>query len=342
MKEAPPRFPEKAPEPQRYPSRLREILDLIGTAVLLPIMPGTKRPMLKGWKKSTLTNMTQPRYLAKFGPRHNIGVLQGRPSNGLCSVDLDDNEWVTPFLAANPKLTGTLRTRRRRGCNLWLRIVGGYPDLKKLHHPTRKNSKGEPLEVGEWRSTGGQTVIAGEAEDVPYRFEVAAKPVEIAFGEIVWPEFIADPPKAGGNTPLPVAAPDGGKLDLGRLENAVHLNDRHTRAACPACRAAGEDHTGDHLLIDPSGRFGCAKYPSAPEHRKEVWKLAGGRGADNESELQFARRLAAALPPVRTVGNTWHIYLFGSPTAATESRWRCPSCPNLSAPYDAQQHCGTR
>ena len=255
--------------------------------------------------------MNRPEYLARFGPRHNIGVLQGAPSNGLCSVDLDADEWVDPFLTANPKLASTLRTRRSRGCNFWFRVLGECPPLTKLHHTTRTGTEGKPLDVGEFRSTGGQTVIAGKAEGVPYRIEVAAKPVEIGFGEIVWPDFIADPPKIGGNGALPVVATEGGKLDLGKLANVVHLDGGSTRAACPACRAAGGDHSGDHLLIEPSGRFGCAKYPSDPEHRKEIWKLAGARASDTESELEFARRLATVLPPIKTVGNTWHIYRNG-------------------------------
>jgi P4 family phage/plasmid primase-like protien len=296
----------------KSPPRLPEILELLGPAVLLPITPGTKAPSFKAWEKTTLADMTRPEYLARFGPRHNIGVLQGKASNGLCSVDFDADEWLPPFLTANPKLADTLRTRRSRGCNLWFRVLGEYPALTKLHHPTRKGTEGKPLDVGEWRSTGGQTVIAGEAEGVPYRIEVAAKPVEIAFGEIVWPDFIADPPKIGGNGALPVVTPDAGKLDLGKLKNVVHLDNGSTHAACPACRAAGGDHTGDHLLIDPSGRFGCAKYPSDPKHRREIWKLAGERGADTESELEFARRLAAALPPVKTIGTAFHLYHNGA------------------------------
>lgn len=296
---------------QPLPPRHREILDLIGPAVLLPITPGTKAPSFGAWQKTTQADMARPEYLSRFGPRHNVGVLQGKPSNGLCSIDLDADEWIAPFLTDNPKLNDTLRTRRSRGCNLWVRITGQYPALRKLHHPTRTGPEGKPLDVGEWRSTGGQTVIAGEAEGVPYRIEVEAKPVEIAFADIVWPEFIADPPGMNGNGALPVVASASGGLDLGRLENVVHLDGGSTRAACPACRAAGGDHSGDHLLIDPSGRYGCAKYPGDSAHRKEVWKLAGSKAAETETELDFARRLAAALPPVKTVGNAWHLYRGG-------------------------------
>ena len=64
-------------------------------------------------------------------------------------------------------------------------------------------------------------------------------------------------------------------LDLSRLQSVQHLDGGPVRAACPACRAAGEDHTGDHLLIESSGKFGCAKYPGDAEHRKRIWALAG-------------------------------------------------------------------
>lgn len=202
MKAASPQFSAKSTELQLYPPRLREILDLVGPAVLLPNTPGTKKLSFKAWEKTTLADMAQPKYLAKFGPSHNIGVLLGKPSNGLCSVDLDDDEWLAPFLAVNPKLATTLRTRRSRGCNLWLRVLGEYPPLQKLHHPTRRGPEGKPLGVGEWRSTGGQTVIAGEAEGVPYRFEIRARPIELPFADIIWPDFIGDPPSlAGKNKP---------------------------------------------------------------------------------------------------------------------------------------------
>ena len=85
----------------------------------------------------------------------------------------------------------------------------------------------------------------------------------------------AKPTKATRTGTASHVAQDGGSLDFAKLENVEHLADGSTRTACPACRAAGEDRTGDHLLVEPSGRFGCAKYPGDHEHRREIWRLAG-------------------------------------------------------------------
>ena len=62
-------------------------------------------------------------------------------------------------------------------------------------------------------------------------------------------------------------------LDPARLENVKHLDNGAIRAACPACRAANSDKSGDHLLIQADGKFGCATHPDDREHRKEIFKL---------------------------------------------------------------------
>ena len=64
-------------------------------------------------------------------------------------------------------------------------------------------------------------------------------------------------------------------LDLAQLENVKHLCGGGIRAACPACRASGSDKSGDHLLIQQGGKFGCAANPGDSEHRKEIFRLAG-------------------------------------------------------------------
>lgn len=65
-------------------------------------------------------------------------------------------------------------------------------------------------------------------------------------------------------------------LDLARLENAKQRNGK-TTAACPACRAAGGDKTGNHLVIFANGKFGCCACPDDPEHRKLIFELVGTR-----------------------------------------------------------------
>src|ERR1019366_2601873 len=68
-------------------------------------------------------------------------------------------------------------------------------------------------------------------------------------------------------------------LDTALLENVKHLDGGAIRAACPACRAAGSDKSGDHLLIQLGGKFGCATHKDDGEHRKEIFKLAGNAPA---------------------------------------------------------------
>jgi hypothetical protein len=68
-------------------------------------------------------------------------------------------------------------------------------------------------------------------------------------------------------------------LDVTRLEN-VREESRKTIARCPACAEAGMDETGEHLVIQADGRFGCVVHPG-PEgkpHRQRIAKLVGTRG----------------------------------------------------------------
>ncbi len=64
-------------------------------------------------------------------------------------------------------------------------------------------------------------------------------------------------------------------LETGKLANVKHFDSGEIHAACPACRAAGSDKTGDHLIIYATGKFGCATHPNDGEHRKEIFRLAG-------------------------------------------------------------------
>jgi 5S rRNA maturation endonuclease (ribonuclease M5) len=64
-------------------------------------------------------------------------------------------------------------------------------------------------------------------------------------------------------------------LDPARLENVKRHGDGSIHAACPACRAAGSDKSGNHLKIEPGGKFGCAAHPDDRKHRQEIFRLAG-------------------------------------------------------------------
>lgn len=66
-------------------------------------------------------------------------------------------------------------------------------------------------------------------------------------------------------------------LNTDKLTNVTHRPDGSLIARCPACAEAGNDNRGEHLIIFPNGRFGCATHPGDPEHRKKIFKLAGDR-----------------------------------------------------------------
>ena len=104
---------------------LRKLLG--GDVVLIPIPRGRKGPIIEGWQHFTSEKMKEPEYLAQFNHGGNIGVLLG---NGLITIDLDHDAAVEAFLDLNPKLRETLRSRRVRGCNLWVRIRGPIPSRR--------------------------------------------------------------------------------------------------------------------------------------------------------------------------------------------------------------------
>jgi putative DNA primase/helicase len=159
--------------------------------VLIPIPRGRKGPIIEGWQHFTSGRMKEPEYLAQLNHGDNIGVLLG---NGLITIDLDHDAAVEPFLGLNPKLRETLRSRRVRGCNLWVRIRGPYPQSSRLRTTGGKD-------WGEWRADGNQTVIFGEAIDrkkgetvsTKYRIENRTPPIELPFDAINWPDDVELP-----------------------------------------------------------------------------------------------------------------------------------------------------
>ena len=154
--------------------------------VLLPIPKGEKGPKLKEWQKTRHEVMEDPAYLGRL-QQGNIGVLLGKVSGDLCAIDIDNDAQVEPFLALNPGLRDTLRSKGARGVQIWVRVTTKYPKLTKL-----VTDNAEPW--GEWRADGGQSVIHGLHPDgMEYRSVHEATPVEIKFEDIVWPENLKLP-----------------------------------------------------------------------------------------------------------------------------------------------------
>ena len=166
-------------------TRISQLRDLIGSAVLLRWPLGSKGQPRK-WKHLRITDMTNA-YLAKFDGDCNIGVALGEVSNGLVSIDLDEDRYVDFLLEANPLFATTLRTRAYRGCNIWIRCVGDYPPSGKL-----KDAIGK--EIGEWRADGCQTIISGmHPAGMPYRFVVEQSVITVSHDQIIWPDCILRP-----------------------------------------------------------------------------------------------------------------------------------------------------
>ncbi|HLD70030.1 MAG TPA: hypothetical protein VJA17_04615 [Candidatus Omnitrophota bacterium] len=65
-------------------------------------------------------------------------------------------------------------------------------------------------------------------------------------------------------------------LDLLKLEKVRHHGAK-VIARCPACAETGNDRKGEHLFIEPSGRFGCVVLPGneGQKHRQRIFELTG-------------------------------------------------------------------
>jgi hypothetical protein len=164
-----------------------KIRQLLGDVVLIPIYRLTKNPVGKSWQLRTRESMQDPKYLRSFAGK-NIGVLLGRASGGLCTIDFDRDVDIEPFLEKNPRLRDTTRTKRVRGCNFWVYVDGEFPASSKLKAGGEK--------IGEWRADGNQTVVHGraidkskrETEPTEYKFLNEVPPIHIRFDEIIFPE----------------------------------------------------------------------------------------------------------------------------------------------------------
>ena len=156
------------------------ILELLGPAVLLDVIKGGKNPKADKWQKITIEDMT-PHYLR--GLYGNIGVSLGKASNGLNTIDCDNEETFKTLLELNPRFAETLQSHGNRGGNFWLRIEGDYPPTSNYY----RQPKSKENRLGEWRSTGGQTIIHGQHPcGVDYRHN-NKQPITLKFADIVWP-----------------------------------------------------------------------------------------------------------------------------------------------------------
>ena len=156
------------------------VLGLFDTLVLLVAWPsGIKGGKGVDFRKVSLKDMADPEYRRKLA-EGNIGVVQGEASGGIASIDIDDDQGADEFLALNPDLKETLRTRGARGCNVWF-----YPE-GKVPRSGRLKRDGKPW--GEWRFNGCQTIIAGvHPSGSPYTILCATPAIRHPFDRIQFP-----------------------------------------------------------------------------------------------------------------------------------------------------------
>ena len=155
-------------------------------AVLIPIKKGTKASSVKGWSKLEFKRTQVATCQRRLEAAPAIAVCLGSQSEGICSIDFDDDSALVEFIDLNPSLKTSLTTTGKRGCNIWLKITGDYPRTKTLKRGD------DPL--GEWRSSGGYTIISGLHPDgVSYKVLVDGHPMSMDFEAINWPESWTSP-----------------------------------------------------------------------------------------------------------------------------------------------------
>lgn len=115
----------------------------------IPIPRGKKRPMFKGWVSA---RYTAEEVTERFDPQANIGLLLGKPSNGLVDVDMDSPAAVELASAFLPP-TKMLHGREGSPLSHWWYQVDHPPQVTKYADPLDRAS------LVEIRGTGGQTII---------------------------------------------------------------------------------------------------------------------------------------------------------------------------------------
>jgi hypothetical protein len=155
---------------------LEQFTALLGEDVFfVPCEWGTKKPR-HTYKFRPFASTKSAAYAELFTLQPtNIAVYLGQASGGLCAIDFDVDADLDAFLAANPLLQQTTRSRGSRGAMLWVRIEGRFPRSCKTDH-------------FEWRADGNLATIHGRHKNgVDYRLLVDAPPLTLAFTDIQWP-----------------------------------------------------------------------------------------------------------------------------------------------------------
>lgn len=215
-----------------------EIEELLGfKPYWVPVKRGTKTPELAYVQRPYAETLDRA-YRALLvdqrgdgGP--NLAIYLGAASSGLCAIDFDKEEHLKAFLAVNDRLLTTLQSKAARGAQVWVKIVGAYPESMSCA-------------FYEWRADKRLSTIHGvHPSGKKYRLLVKAPPVELAFSDIHWPDGW---PKPGDDERQRRFVEANGEPWLAGKDGApTRLNQRHY-----AARLAD---TGDWLFDAEACRF---------------------------------------------------------------------------------------
>lgn len=95
-------------------------------------------------------------------------------------------------------------------------------------------------------------------------------------------------------------------LEISKLKNAKQREGK-TIAQCPACAEEGGDEKGEHLVIQPDGRFGCVIHPgsSGREHRRRIFHLAGRSSGSGSGQFQVFPAKRQKIQPTGRFGRVF-------------------------------------
>ena len=152
---------------------------LLGTGTFfVPCEWGTKKPLVTYTERPFEATKSDAYRAVLNLPETNLAVYLGQASGGLCAIDFDTDADLAAFLAVNPKLAATTRSRGSRGGMVWLRIEGEYPESC---NPDHKHF--------EWRANQRLSTIYGRhPAGMDYTLLVDSAPVTVKFADIVWPD----------------------------------------------------------------------------------------------------------------------------------------------------------
>lgn len=244
------------------------LIGLVGDdVVLLPCKLGQKGSRDEGWQNTRIEMMRDADYLRRLQNAPNIGVLLGSASGGLCTIDIDADESIEPFLALNPRLAETLRSRGKRGCNLWVRIKGGFL-------PSAMIKRQDGSAWGEWRSDRFCTMIHGVHPDgMCYQRSPEVPPVAMSFDEIVWPAGLVLPweedSRKQANPPSGEGKPHWTATDVREMLACIPARpdyDKWLRISSAVWSELGEDE-GTAVLQDWSPEEQPGEYEQKFKHR---------------------------------------------------------------------------